>query len=83
MVRSPRSRGKGGRRFPGREGGRRKRRPVGSWRHRCQHLVEDQSELSPPLVSLWYSGRWGEKLEHRAYVLDQEMAKAGVRWRLS
>jgi hypothetical protein len=41
------------------------------------------------VTSLWYCGRWGRGLEHRAYVFDQEMARLGlsyhaaldVRWR--
>jgi hypothetical protein len=80
MVRSPNSRGKGNRRWPGRPGGARKGKPIGPWERRCQHTVADLAELSQPVVALWYVGEWGAALEHRAYVFDQEMARLGVRY---
>jgi hypothetical protein len=80
MVRSPHSRGKGNRRWPGRPGGARKRKPAGPWERRCQHIVADPLELTQPIVALWYVGKWGADLEHRAYVFDQEMARLGIRY---
>ena len=67
--------------MPGRPGGARKRKPVGPWERRCQHRVADAARLvGHPLASLWYSGQWGQELEHRAYVFDQEMARLGVQY---
>ena len=80
MVLSPRSRGKGNRRWPGRAGGARKRKPVGPWQRRCQHTVASPTDLPQPVVSLWDVGAWGQKLEHRAYVFDQEMARLGLQY---
>jgi hypothetical protein len=80
MVRSPRSRGKGNRRFPGREGGKRKRKAARPWERRCQHLVADVAELQQPVTTLWYGGPWGTELEHQAYVFDQEMARLEIRY---
>jgi hypothetical protein len=80
VVRSPKSRGKGSRRFPGRPGGARKAKGIGAWQHRCQRLVSSPTELSQPVASLWYGGAWGHDLEHRAYVFDQQMGKLGVRY---
>ena len=78
MARSPKSRGKGNRRMPGRAGGARKRKPVGPWERCCQHTVADLAELPSPVASLVYVGEWGKTLGHRAYVFDQAMARVGV-----
>jgi hypothetical protein len=77
MVRSPRSRGKGNRRFPGRPGGARRKKPA-VWRNRAQHLVASLAELSQPVVSLVYRGVFGENAAHNIYLLDQKMARLGV-----
>ena len=56
---------KGNRRWPGRPGGARKKKPIGPWERRCQHMVADPTELESPLTQLRYSGAWGEELEQR------------------
>ncbi len=77
VVRSPRSRGKGNRRFPGRPGGARpKKLPI--WRNRAQHLVASLEELSQPVVSLVYRGVIGEDAAHNIYLFDQRMGKLGI-----
>jgi hypothetical protein len=43
-------------------------------------MVADPAELESPLTQLCYSGAWGEKLVHRAYVFDQEMARLGIKY---
>ena len=78
MVRSPKSRGKGSRRYPGRPGGARKRKPIGPWKKRCQHTVSDIRELPQPVTQLNYCGIWCKKPKERAYLFDQEMAKLGI-----
>ena len=77
MVRSPRSRGKGNRRFPGRPGGARPQKPA-IWRNRAQHLVAAPEELSPPRATLCYFGAFGENAAHTIYLLDQRMARLGI-----
>lgn len=78
MVRSPRSRGKGGRRYPGRPGGLKRGKTPGNWERRCQHRIEDINLLPQPWVELWYNGNGDTELEHRAYLFDQAMAKCGI-----
>ncbi len=72
MVRSPNSRGKGNRQWPGRPGGRRKKRRP-KWRNRAQHALENPSALLNP-ASLNYSGVFAQTAAHNAYVLDQAFA---------
>jgi hypothetical protein len=82
VVRSPRSRGKGNRRWPGRPGGVRKRRPIADWRRRCQHLVSPYFIPKPHHFGLFFRGEWGNRKKRRpeymAYRLDQEMARLGI-----
>ena len=77
MVRSPRSRGKGNRCFPGRPGGVCPKKPA-IWRNRGQHLVATAEELSPPRATLCYFGVFGENATHNIYLLDQRMARMGI-----
>ena len=83
MVRSPRSRGKGNRRYPGRPGGTRKHRRVGNWAGRCQHMVSLDEIPSPQHEGLWLGGDWRRRSKkHRAedvaYLLDQELGRLGI-----
>jgi len=82
VVRSPRSRGRGNRRWPGRPGGARKRRRVGQWTRRCQHLVSLDCVPQPHHTGFHCTGSWGQKKNRRpedfAYLIDQEMARLGI-----
>lgn len=71
-------RSKGSRRFPGREGGARKRKHP-QWRKQAMHAV-DESDLGEPLVFLMYAGEWGEPPSVKIYKFDQEIAKTGIRY---
>jgi hypothetical protein len=76
---SPRSRGKGSRRVPWRDGGRRKRKPV-TWRKQATHAVDDPSELSGELVWDYYQCPSGRSPHQGIYLFDQEAARAGIRY---
>src|SRR5438034_801233 len=80
MSRSPRSRGKGSRRFPGRPGGARKKAPVGAWQHRTKHMVASKIELRQPVVPISYAGVCGEDAAHNIYLFDQEIARLAMRY---
>src|SRR5262245_38783248 len=80
MVRSPRSRGRGSRRWPGRPGGARKRKPVPAWQKRTQHRVRDVTAVPTPAVALPYRGEYRRDAAHNAYLLDQELGRLGVRY---
>ena len=72
-------RGKGNRRFPGREGGARKRKRP-EWHKQAMHAVDDISELGEPLVSLSYRGEWGKPPSVKIHKFDQKIAKTGIRY---
>lgn len=74
---SPRSRGKGGRRFPGRDGGRHKRQPV-AWRKQATHAVANLSELSGELVWVSYQCPSNRSPAQSIYLFDQEIARSGI-----
>src|SRR4051794_10137688 len=76
---SPRSRGKGKRRFPGRDGGRRKQKPV-AWRKRATHAVDDRSELPGQLVELSYVCSFDQSAAQAIYSFDQALAHTGIRY---
>lgn len=76
---SPRSRGKGSRRWPGRDGGRRKQKPV-EWRKQATHAVDDVADLGTELVVLDYSCPFGRSPAESIYLFDQEMARIGARY---
>ena len=78
MSRSPLSRGKGSRRWPGRSGGLHKGRPVPDWERRCQHRTDDLSKLAGPFSTLSYRGPRRCRFVVRVYRFDQEMARLGV-----
>ena len=76
---SPRSRGKGSRRVPGRDGGRRKRKPV-EWRKQATHAVDDVSQLDGVLIELTHVCPFGRSAAECIYLFDQEVARAGIRY---
>jgi hypothetical protein len=71
------SRGKGSRRMPWRDGGRRKQR-CSEWRKQAMHAVDDPATLEEPVAALTFRGYLCDKPEHLIYRLDQEMARAGI-----
>lgn len=75
---SPGSRGKGGRRAPGRDGGRRKQKGV-AWRKQAMHAVDDATQLGE-LVELSFMCPFGQSAAESIYLFDQEMARAGIRY---
>ncbi len=76
---SPRSRGKGGRRFPGRDGGRRKQKAI-AWRKSAAHAVDDPSELSGDLIVLSYLCPFRRDAAASIYAFDQRLAGTGIRY---
>ena len=76
---SPRSRGKGSRRLPGRDGGRRKQR-IAQWRKQAVHAVDGADELHAPLVPLTYTCPRGKSPAEGIYLFDQAMACTGIRY---
>src|SRR5262245_3339791 len=76
---SPRSRGKGSRRFPGRDGGRGKHK-VAQWRKQATHAVDDLSVLPGALAALTYWCRFGQSPAEAIYRFDQQIAGTGIRY---
>ena len=91
MGTSAYSKGKGGRRFPGRDGGGRKGKKE-SWESRSSHSIDRTALLGEKIVTLSYTGPWGKDASERIYLLDQAFADADIKyavevssreWRLS
>jgi hypothetical protein len=76
---SPRSRGKGSRRLPWRDGGRRKQK-VAEWRKQATHAVEALTELTGELVRVHYHSPFGQKPGESIYRFDQEAARSSLRY---
>ena len=76
---SPRSRGKGGRRFPGRDGGRRKQKAV-EWRKQAKHSVDELSTFTEESVAMNYFCPSGQSPAEAIYRFDQEIARTGIRY---
>jgi len=74
---SPRSRGKGSRRCPGRDGGLGKRRPT-VWRKQVVHAVEEFPKGSGELTDLTYSCPFGHSAAEGIYLFDQLIAGTGI-----
>jgi hypothetical protein len=79
-VLSPRSRGKGSRRFPGRDGGRRKQKVV-EWRKRAAHAVDALPPSAEGSVDLTYRCPFGRSAAESIYLFDQRIAHTGIRYR--
>lgn len=76
---SPRSRGKGSRRVPWRDGGRGKQKAA-EWRKQATHAVDELTALSGEVVSLTYSPPFGRSAADAIYLFDQEIAHTGIRY---
>lgn len=76
---SPRSRGKGGRRGPWRDGGRGKQQ-VPVWRKQATHAVENAAELVGELTKVHFSCPFGRSAGECIYLFDQEAARLGLRY---
>lgn len=50
------------------------------WSRRCQHMVVNLKQIGDSVTQLRYAGAWSKKLEDRAYVFDQEMARLGINY---
>jgi hypothetical protein len=73
------SQGKGSRRGPWRDGGKRKQRHP-EWRKQAMHATRDPAELGATLVSLRYRVPYRESPEHAIYRFDQKVAGTGIRY---
>ena len=71
------SKGKGSRRFPGRDGGRRRGHPE-DWSKQARHATQSTADLMPPLVTLRYQGEWLAPASKNIYRFDQLVAKIGA-----
>ena len=72
-----RSRGKGSRRRPWRDGGRKKGlRP--DWRKNARHSTDSQADLTPPTETLSLPEFVLRNPVKSIYIFDQEMAAAGI-----
>lgn len=78
MGTSAYSKGKGNRRFPGRDGGRGKQNNAQSWQLRATHAVENLQSLGKETTEFRYRGAWDKNASERIYILDQEFARAGI-----
>ena len=78
MVRSPRSQGKGSRRFPGRPGGARPEPPEQDWRRHTSHAFAHLDDLGANPFRLWLRLPWGIPHVEFAYKVDQAFAQARV-----
>lgn len=76
---SPRSRGKGSRRGPWREGGRGKQRPV-SWRKQAVHAVAALPKEIGEIVELNLSRPSGLSPAECIYLFDQRMSRFGIHY---
>src|SRR5262249_13008801 len=76
---SPRSRGKGSRRVPWRDGGKGKRK-VAAWRKQAVHSVDDLAELPGELVALRYVCPADHTAAESIYLFDQRIAHTGIRY---
>ena len=71
--------GKGNRRRPGRDGGRRGSKAVaGAWRKRVSHAVDLLELREPKRPKLGFPARFRESLESAAYRMDQVFAKESI-----
>ena len=76
---SPRSRGKGSRRGPWRDGGRGKQK-VPAWRKQATHAVENLMELAGELTKVHFLCPFGRTAGESIYLFDQEAARIGFRY---
>ncbi len=74
-----RSQGKGGRRYPGRDGGRENKKKGPDWRRQTKHFVE-LVEITPPHQTAVFSGSFREPKSKAMYRFDQEMAKHQLKY---
>jgi hypothetical protein len=79
---SPRSRGKGSRRAPGRDGGRGKRvkEKAVAWRKRAVHAVDEFPKNCGDIVELYFSVPFGLSAAESIYLFDQCIATTGIRY---
>ena len=75
----PGMRGKGGRRRPWRDGGRKKTIVV-DWFIQAHHAVDDLENLQVPLVTLEYQRGFTDKPDLAIYKFDQQAAKVGLKY---
>src|SRR5262249_24338261 len=81
---SPRSRGKGGRRRPGRDGGRGKRSKQGAmtWRKRAVHAIREFPKNCNEIVDLTFSVPFGRTPAESIYLFDQLIAATEIRYQV-
>ena len=73
------SKGKGNRRRPGRDGGRRGAKVVAAaWRKRVSHAVDLTALRDPKRPKFGFPSKFRETLESAAYRMDQFFAKAEI-----
>jgi hypothetical protein len=79
---SPRSRGKGSRRPPGRDGGRGKRAKQKriEWRKRAIHAVDEFPKNSDDIVELIFSVPFERTPSEIIYLFDQRISTTGFRY---
>jgi hypothetical protein len=61
-------------------GGARKKKSVGAWGHRAQHMVASVVELTHPISRLDYAGEHGERAERSIYLFDQVIVGLVLRY---
>src|SRR5437868_7092072 len=76
---SPRSRGKGSRSVPWRDGGKGKQKAP-AWRKRATHAVDELSELPDALMELSYPCPSGRSPAEGIYLFDRQIARTGIRY---
>src|SRR5262245_25998496 len=78
-MQSPRSRGKGSRRVPWRDGGKGKRK-LAAWRKQATHAVEGLPKETGEIVELRYSVSYGRSAAEGIYLFDQRIARTNIRY---
>lgn len=74
-----RTQGKGGRRYPGRDGGRKSAKKQPEWQRQTKHFVE-LVDIPTPHETDVFSGSFRESRSKAMYRFDQEMAKRKLKY---
>lgn len=77
-----RTQGKGGRRYPGRDGGRKSAKKRPEWQRQAKHFVE-LVDVPTPHESDVFSSEFRETQSKAMYRFDQEMAKRKLKYHAS
>lgn len=72
------SKGKGSRRFPGKDGGAGRKRAAAAWQKRATFMKQSLADLPAPHGIISFHGIWDKSSEESIYLLDQAMVEHGI-----